>query len=93
MRQIEPLFDHLVGGYLQALRHREAKRLGGFEVDDQFEFRRLLDGQIGRLRSSEHFRDVLGRHRSHFAEIGAIGDETTGIDRFTERIQAGQALP
>jgi hypothetical protein len=87
------LFDNLVCAGEQRRRHVEAERPGGFEVDDQFKFRRLLDGQIGRLRSSEDFRDVLGRHRSHLTEIGAIGDKTTGIDRFTERIQAGQALP
>jgi hypothetical protein len=29
------------------LRHGEAERLRGFEIDDQFEFGRLLDRQIG----------------------------------------------
>ena len=32
------LFDHLVGGLLDLRRDVEAERLGGLEIDDQFEF-------------------------------------------------------
>ena len=31
------LFDHLVGALLKDRRHVEADRLGGFEIDHQFE--------------------------------------------------------
>src|SRR5258707_179480 len=41
--------DNLVGAHQHRLRHGEAKRLGGLEVDDQLEGRRLLDRQIGGL--------------------------------------------
>ena len=37
------LLDHLVGGRQQCFRDGEAERLGGLQVDDKFEFRRLLD--------------------------------------------------
>jgi hypothetical protein len=42
--QDRPLFDHLVGEREQRRRHLEAKRLGGLEVDDELEFRRLQNG-------------------------------------------------
>jgi hypothetical protein len=34
------LFDYLVGGHLQCQRQVEAERLGGSEIDNEFEFRR-----------------------------------------------------
>jgi hypothetical protein len=39
--------DHLVGGGQQRFRDGKAERLGGFEVDHQFELGRLLNRQIG----------------------------------------------
>jgi hypothetical protein len=41
------LLDHLIGDGQRRFRNCEAERLGGLEVDDQFEFSRLLDRQIG----------------------------------------------
>jgi len=40
------------------LRHGEAERLGGLQVDHQLEPRRLLDRQIGRPGALEDLSDV-----------------------------------
>src|SRR5260370_41243308 len=47
--EVAVLFDHLVGAGEQSWWHNDAKRFGGLEVDDQFEFRNLLHRQISRL--------------------------------------------
>jgi hypothetical protein len=41
--------DHLVGAAEQREWHSDAKRPGGLEIDDQFDFRGLMDWQVGRL--------------------------------------------
>src|ERR1700704_6556103 len=43
------LFDHLVGGHEELVRHVEAERPGGLSVDDQLELARLHDRQVRRL--------------------------------------------
>jgi len=50
---VADLFDHLVGAQQERLRDGQAERLGGGQVDDQFEFGRLLDRKVGRLLTLE----------------------------------------
>jgi hypothetical protein len=52
LQQTASQFDHLIGAGNDLRRHREAKCLGGLQVDEQFNFRRLLDWQIVRFFSS-----------------------------------------
>src|SRR5215204_2554942 len=39
-------FDHLVGTQQESFRDRQSERLGGSEVDDEFELGRLLDRNV-----------------------------------------------
>jgi hypothetical protein len=45
-RVLAGLPDDLVGLEEECRGDREAERLGGLEIDDQLEFRGLLDGQV-----------------------------------------------
>jgi hypothetical protein len=48
------LFDHLVGAGEQRVRHGEAERFGGLEVDDQLVFGRGLHRELSRLLRNAH---------------------------------------
>src|ERR1043166_4285981 len=52
--------DHLVRLEEQRRRHREAKGLGGLEVDDQLELRGLLYRQVGGLGAFQDLIHVVG---------------------------------
>ena len=48
-------FDHLVGAGEERGWDREAEGFGCLTIDHQFEFRRLLNGKIGRFGTSKKF--------------------------------------
>jgi hypothetical protein len=45
-QQTASLFNHLVSGGQHGRRQRDAERLGGLKIDDEFEFGRLFNGKI-----------------------------------------------
>ena len=49
------LFDHIVGLREQLCRHVEAKHPRSLEIDDEFEFRGLLNGKVRRLCAFQDF--------------------------------------
>jgi hypothetical protein len=55
------LFDHLVGGDKQALRHGKAEPLRSVEIDDKLELGGLFDRKIGWLGAIENLVDEDGR--------------------------------
>ena len=57
----------------QRRRDRQAEGLGGLEVDDQLELRRLLDGQVGGLGA---FQDLVHVERGAPEEIGECSAHT-----------------
>ena len=52
-------FDHLVGGRQQRFGDGEAERLSGPAIDEQLEFDRLLDRQVGGLCAFENPPDII----------------------------------
>ena len=55
------LVDHSVGAIEQRAGHVQAKRFGGFEIDDKLEFDWLFDGQIGGLCSVQNLLHIASQ--------------------------------
>jgi len=68
------LFDHLIGGGEQCLRHGQAKRLCGLKVDYRFVLGRCLHWHVGWLLALEDAVDVAGRTPELVDEIRPVGD-------------------
>ena len=59
-------------------RDGQAKRLGGLEVDHQFEFRGLLDRQVGRLLAFENAAGVDAGLTIAVRKAGSIAHQAAG---------------
>src|SRR5215510_955311 len=70
---IATLFDHLVCAQQERLRDREADFFRGLEIEDELEFRGLLDRQIGWLSATRDPVDILGSLTVHFFDTWAVG--------------------
>jgi hypothetical protein len=61
-QQKGPLFDHLVGAEQCRSRYFEAERSGRLKIEDELEFRCLLDRKIGGIGTLENSRGVVKGH-------------------------------
>src|SRR6516165_4031656 len=68
-------FNYLVGKQLHRIGNREAQRLGGFQVDDQLEFGRPLDRQIGRLVALENPPGMDARSAKGSWDVVTVTDQ------------------
>jgi len=87
------LLDHLVGAAKQRDGECEAERLGSFHVDDQFDFRGLLDWQVGRLLTLEDAADIDADLAMSIRNAGAIAHQTASGGKFAIRGVEGWRNP
>src|SRR5215475_15867401 len=85
------LFDHLVGEREQHRRNRQAERLGGLQIDDEIEFNRLLDRQIGRLRSAQNPVNITSGAPELVNKVYSIGHQTSRFNIVTRAVHRRQS--
>src|SRR5262245_11281398 len=85
------LLDHLVSAGEHARWNVEAERLGGHQIDDEVEFGRLLDRNVGRFRPAQNLVDMLGRTPVEMHVVDAIGYETSSLYELARAVDCWQA--
>ena len=77
-------FYHFVGTVLNRLRHGDAQRFRGLEVDDQLDFHRLLNRQIGGPLSLENPARVDPDLTGRFSEAAAVAHKAASGGELTK---------
>src|SRR5262245_17965830 len=88
---ISASFTHLIGAGQERRREIKAERLRSLQVDDQLEFSRPLDGQVGRLRASQYAIDIQRRAPVQIYRIDTVRHQAAIGDEVTVWIDRGQA--
>src|SRR6266702_8720381 len=83
------LFDHLVNTSAQGPRHFEAERLQRLEIDDQLEFGRPHDRQIGGFLALENPASVDAGLSVCVGEASAVAHQAARIDKFASKVGRG----
>src|SRR5262245_46753727 len=81
--------DQFISAAEQRLRHDEAERLGGREVDYKLILGRRLHRQVGRLLALEDAIDIAGCASELFDQIRPIRDEAAVGHRVALEIDRG----
>src|SRR5947209_7239540 len=77
------LFNYFVGARKHCGRNFEVERLGGLEIDDQFEpGRLLLDRQVGRFGAFENLVNEVSRAAIQAEQVYAVTNQTPGLRIF-----------
>src|SRR5262249_10560543 len=85
-------FDHLVGTRLQREWNGEPQRLRGLEIDHQFEFRGLLDRQVGRLFAFENPPGVDAGEAIRIGNAGSVTDQPAGHYKLAQIIHGRHGM-
>src|SRR5258708_4825009 len=72
--------DHIVSLGKQSVRHGDPEDLGGFEVDEQFEFGGLFDGESSGLCTLEDLVHIAGGAPIQVGDVRPVRHQAPAID-------------
>ena len=87
MQQKRSLFDHLVGDGEQRCRDFEAERLGGLEIDDEFELVYLLNRQLSGFDALKNSTDVNAAFVIAITEHRSIAHQAADFDVLADFVE------
>ena len=79
------LLDHLVGDGEHRWRHHDVERSRGLKVDDEFEFGKLCDREVGGFRAIEDAASVDANSTKQFRDVGSVTHQPADFDITTVR--------
>jgi hypothetical protein len=91
-RRHRGLFDHLIGATDQWQRHCDTQVFGGLEVDDQFDFRGLLDWHFGRLLPMEDAAGVNAHLPIRIGKISPVANQAAPRGERTKLVDRGHRV-
>ena len=86
------LFDRFISAAKDRQRYAQAERLGCLEIDDEFDFRRLLNRQIGRFFAIEDAADIVTDDAMLLGGARAVADQAASHGEFAKAEERGQPV-
>src|SRR6516164_7755260 len=87
-----PSLDHLIGAGDESPRDLEAEHLRGAEVEEQFDFRGLLDRQVGRLIAFEYPAGIHASRTERVRKIGSIAHQAASRCELASLVDRGHRV-
>src|SRR5262249_51711166 len=84
--------DYLIRPQQQRWRDREPEGLGGFEVDDELERRRLLNRKVGRLRAPQNPIHVDGGASVQGRYVRSVSHKEPSLGILLEGVDCGKPV-
>src|SRR5262245_21731381 len=89
---VTSLLEHLVGSHSHDLRHREAKCLGGLEVDEKPEFSRLLHRKVGRFVSLKNLTRIDTGQTISVGKVDTVAQQASSRCKFSLLVDRGHRV-
>src|SRR5262245_46892309 len=85
--------DHFVSEREQLVGNLQTERVGGLAIDDQLEFRGLLDREVGRLGALEDLVHVLRGTTVQLPNIDTVGHQPANLWKIPEGVYRRHSKP